>query len=365
MLWQKLETHTTKLDRFWIGAAMLTLLLRILLSEEQIEVLYARGLFPVIRKILDFIHLIIPIHFLIFLILGLLIWLVGKTLIVIRRKVSWKKRLSSFLLKTISFLSVVFTIFMWFWGFNYGRVGIYDQLEITGQEISNERIKKLAEEQQELISQLRSNASNLPDSGSTARYILPENIDEQITAATLETFRSLGLGVPGKPIPKMLRPKGALLSISTAGFYSPWTGESNIDAGLHPLQIPFVMAHELSHGMGITDEGGCNFLAVLIGRRLNEPTLRYAFELSYWRYVMRALRQQDEAGFEVLRSQLPSNISNDIHLIRLNGAQYPDLFPKLRNLFYDNYLKSQGVKAGLKSYEQVVNMMEAWEQKEK
>lgn len=343
---------------------MTTLVLRLLLSQQFIEAYYARGLYPLLRRLLDAIHSLIPIHFLVFVILGLLIWIMVKTLKVIKQKNTWSKFLGSLGIGTLSFLSLVFTLFTWLWGFNYGRVNIYDQLGIKGQAIPKDRMKAIAESQQQLIIELRQQTVSLPDSGETPKYVLPDQLKNSVVQATIKAFEELNLGVPGKPIPKMLKPKGALLCISTAGFYSPWTGEPNIDAGLHPLQVPFVMAHELSHGMGVTDEGGCNFLAVLIGRKLKDPILRYAFELSYWRYVMGSYRRQNEIAYKALRNELPPNIANDLHQIRINGDQYPDLFPKLRNLFYDNYLKSQGVKAGMKSYGQVVNMVEAWESKE-
>ena len=60
--------------------------------------------------------------------------------------------------------------------------------------------------------------------------------------------------INGKIRCRQILPQGILLRISTAGFYNPLTGECNIDKGLHPLQKPFVMAHELFHGMGITGE---------------------------------------------------------------------------------------------------------------
>ena len=258
---------------------------------------------------------------------------------------------------------MVFTLFLWCWGFNYGRVNLYQQLEIKGSAIPLEKMQRLAVEQQAQLIAWRERAQGLPDSGAQTGYQLPSDMEALILGALHETFSDLQLGTPAHPKPRMLYPKGTLLRISTAGFYSPWTGEPNIDAGLHPLQIPFVMAHELSHGMGITDEGGCNFLAVLIGRKITDPVLRYAFELSYWKYVMGKFRRASKENYQRLRDQLPANIANDLKNIRLNSERYPDIFPRLRHLFYDSYLKSQGVKAGMQSYGQVVNMVVAWDEK--
>ncbi|MCB0582976.1 MAG: DUF3810 family protein, partial [Phaeodactylibacter sp.] len=67
------------------------------------------------------------------------------------------------------------------------------------------------------------------------------------------------------------------------GLYFPFTGEGHIDAGLHPLQKPYVMAHELAHGYGFGDEGTCNFLGYLACIGSDDPVIAYIGHLNYWR----------------------------------------------------------------------------------
>ncbi len=360
----RLFSQVEKKERFWIIACVITIFLRALLSNDSIERFYARGLFPKIRKVLDAIHHAIPIYFLWLVIIALTTYVLYNIYSGWKKNEGPKQRAIQFTIKTISILAMVFTLFMWLWGFNYGRLGIYKQLDIVGEEVSKERLIELAKIQQDRLTVLRPTVSLLPNLPMDAdSYGLPPQTESKIVAATIATFEQLELGLPGKPKPRILYPKGTLLRISTAGFYSPWTGEANVDGGLHPLQIPSVMAHELSHAMGITDEGGCNFMAVLIGRKMDDPWLQYAFELSYWRQIMGRLKRKDEASYKQIRTKLPIEIKQDLESIKLNSESYPDIFPKIRDFFYDNFLKSQGVKAGLKSYAQVVNMVEAWDKK--
>ena len=350
-------------DKIWVAILLVTLLLRVFLPVHIIETWYTRGLYPVIRKLMEFMQRFAPVHWLwvfIFLLFTLIIW---KSIRALRQKSSFFERVGKTLGFTLSLVAMVISLFMWCWGFNYGRVNLYQQLGIKGQPIALEQLNAFALDQQEKVIALRKATTTLPDSNARVGYVLPANMESEILRATKKTFYNLKLGVLANPKPKMLYPKGTLLRISTAGFYSPWTGEPNIDAGLHPLQIPFVMAHEVAHSMGITDEGGCNFLAVLIGRKMKDPILQYAFELSYWKYVMGKLRRADKDRYKKIRDQLPVSVANDLKNIRENSEQYPDIFPKLRNLFYDSYLKSQGVKEGMGSYQQVVNMVVAWEAK--
>ncbi|RQH28738.1 DUF3810 family protein, partial [Okeania hirsuta] len=50
-------------------------------------------------------------------------------------------------------------------------------------------------------------------------------------------------------------PKGIFMRFSSSGLYFPFTGQGQVDAGLHPLQWPYVMTHEMGHAYGFGDEG--------------------------------------------------------------------------------------------------------------
>ena len=152
----------------------------------------------------------------------------------------------------------------------------------------------------------------------------------------------------------MLFPKGILLRISTAGFYLPFTGESNIDAGLHPIQLPFVMAHEYAHGYGTTDEGSCNFLGFLACENAADPFIRYSGHYGYWRYLLSSFRLQNPEAYKTFREALPAGIKADIKAISENSDKYPDIFPKFRDLTYDAFLKAQGINDGMANYNRIV-----------
>ncbi len=154
------------------------------------------------------------------------------------------------------------------------------------------------------------------------------------------------------------------MRISTAGFYLPFTGECNIDAGLHPIQLPFVVAHEYAHAYGITDEGSCNFLAYLSCNQSADPFVRYAGSLSYWRYIAGNYQAYYPKEYALFRKQLPKGIIADLDAINANGRKYPDILPRVRDFAYDSYLKSQGIEEGLESYSRIIMLVKAWKEKE-
>jgi hypothetical protein len=161
---------------------------------------------------------------------------------------------------------------------------------------------------------------------------------------------------------KPLYPEGMLLSISTAGFYLPFAGEGYIDPGLHTLQWSFTIAHEMAHVQGLTDEGSCNFIGLLTCLHSQDAVIRYSGLLSYWGYLYRQMIQLDPNNAKLVRNDLTPAVRADLRAIRRKINEYPDIFPRFRNLVYDSYLKTHGIPDGLRSYDGMVDLMIRWKQ---
>ena len=131
--------------------------------------------------------------------------------------------------------------------------------------------------------------------------------------------------------------------------------------GLHALQMPYVAAHESFHGHGITNEGACNFLAYLALTRADNLFLRYSGHMMLYRYLGSAVRRRDPEGYAAFRQNLPVGFRADLDSIRENLDRFREIAPVLRDVVYDNYLKSQGIAEGMASYSQVIDLVVAWQ----
>ena len=190
------------------------------------------------------------------------------------------------------------------------------------------------------------------------------NIDKKWLGMNVEKLlEKLGYPTAGEVRGRLLQPKGILLRFSTAGVYFPWTGESNIDAGLHPVQIPFTLAHEFAHGYGFTDEGTCNFLAYLACIQSDNKLFRYSGQLSYWRYLASAYRRHNREAYKVFFEKLPKGVVADLYDIDANSDKYPDILPRFRDAAYDTYLKTQGISEGEKNYSRIIMLVKSWREK--
>jgi len=94
------------------------------------------------------------------------------------------------------------------------------------------------------------------------------------------------------------------------------------------------MAHEITHGYGITNEGICNFIAYLACQKSSDPFIKYAGLVAYWRYLAGAYQQHKKEEYWSYREQLPKGFLADMDAINTTLRQYPDIMPQFRNFAY-------------------------------
>ncbi|MEO1516603.1 MAG: DUF3810 domain-containing protein [Bacteroidota bacterium] len=349
----------------WLVLGIIMISLRYLLGDSPlfIERYYTRGLYIGIRWLLDHTIGLMPVPMLYVLILSLLIWGIVRLIRSFQRGFLWWQWLFQTLYSLFAFVSAVVFFFLLLWGFNYARQPLEDQIGIQPKPLDRrELLEELSHYTPLLVTnRLQVRADSVPLSEGDA----PGELLPQIRPLVEATLASLDFPDSGDPRLRCLLPKGVLLRISTAGFYMPLTGECHIDAGLHPIQQPFVMAHEYFHAYGFTDEGSCNFLAFLACIESEEPFIRYAGYMGYWRYLASGYRRADPDLYASFYYNLPAVIRTDLKAIRERMDEYPDIMPRFRNLAYNTYLKAQGIPEGMKNYSRIVMLAAAWRKGDK
>lgn len=363
-MWSKIKAVDSRF--IWIFLGLMTILIRLLVGTDSsfIEKFYSRGLFLWIRNLLDYTTGLLPIPMLYILILVLIVFIVFRFRKVRQQETPIVHKIGSFLFTLIAFIGGFIFLFQLLWGFNYSRISLEDQLGITPKPLKVDALKIELEATTKTLEQKRTRVSAVDSTAFTAEQ-LPPHLETKIREELEHVLNTLGYPTTGSPRLRLLRPKGVLLRISTAGFYLPFGGECNVDSGLHPIQLPFVIAHEYAHAYGITDEGSCNFLAYLSCINSSDPFIQYSGFWRYWSYLAYDYRRLQPEAYRELRANLPIGILNDITAISENLDKYPDIFPSARNVAYDTYLKTQGISEGLESYDRIVVLVKAWKDKQK
>jgi len=345
---------------WWVLGASLMVGLRYGISAENIEQVYSRGLFLSIRRVLDavFAWWPFPASSLVFTV-ALLFWIRSIFRWLRKAPITAFAKTAAFILAFARGASMVVIAFLVLWGFNYGRVPLPDQLGITSASLTTEELWEELRETSKFVSILR---TQLPLSDQTDYKSLPldQNTQARIRSTVTKQLDHIGYPTDGLVRIRVVWP-GMLLRFKTSGIYFPLTGEGHVDEGLHTLQVPFVMAHEMVHGYGITDEGACNFLAWLACTRADNTYIRYSGHLMYFRYLGSAVRRRDPDAYAAFRQNLPPGVLADLNSINLNLDKFAEIAPGLRDVVYDNYLKSQGIEDGMASYSRVIDLVAAWQ----
>ena len=330
--------------------ALLCVLLRLLLPASVIEYGYGRGLFVGLRTAFDALLGWVPFPLFYLFWAFVVYWLVTT----VRR--GWAG-LGGRLLGAVSALIVWFLLG---WGFNYGRLPVQQVMGFTPYDMTVDELRARVYTESVELAALRARIT--PDTLALGAGDFPERLEAAVRPLLAAALTAEGYPAPGRPHARRLHPRGLLLRLSTAGVYWPFVGEGNVDAGLHPIQQPAVMAHELAHAYGFGDEGVCSFWGWLAGlRAYDEPALAYAIRLGYWRRIAGRLRSVEPDAYWAWRlAELDPGIRNDLQAIYDNSAKYQDIAPALRDATYGTYLRVQGIHDGLLNYGTVVRLVEGY-----
>lgn len=354
-----ISAHRTALG--WVLAALLSLGLRWWSPPAFIEQAYSRGVFLAIRWLFDLFTGLMPMA-LLYLILPIsLWWLFRGAARTWQLAWPWPWRVAALGVRVVGLLAAVLTLFLWVWGFNYGRVPVEQQLGLSQTTMPlDSLIGILQQETADLIKLRAAIPGASVDSVPLPPEALPSDVEAQLSEGIERVLAHEGYPTVGRVRARLLYPKGIFLRFSSSGLYFPFTGEGHVDAGLIPLQRSAVMAHEMAHGYGFGDEGVCSFWAYVVCYRAQDPAIAYTGRLSYWRSLASIYKRYRPEAYASFRAGLPPGMLADIDAINENLLAYPDIMPRVRYAAYDAYLKAQGIAEGMLNYGRVIELVEAW-----
>jgi len=345
----------------WIALGIFALLLRSLLSHqpELVEQYYSRGLFLAVRWSIDYLIGWMPFPLIYLFILVLAIWLFVSLRGFYQKEKNWRQKMQDALFSVLAFIGGAMFFFFFLWGYNYARQPIEKQLSLEVQPLSAKELREELKWVSEKVVDLREELT-IQFSDNPYELQLPKNTEDRLRQS-LESWMELrGFPTTGRVRGRWLYPKGIFLRFSSAGLYFPFTGEGHIDPGLHVLDHPYTLAHELSHGYGFGDEGTCSFLSFIACTESGDTFFAYSAYLNYWITLANNYRRYQPDDYQEIRDLLSDTNKADIEAIFDTLRKYPDIMPRFRNYAYDAYLKSQGIKEGVLNYNRVIMLVRAW-----
>ncbi len=142
--------------------------------------------------------------------------------------------------------------------------------------------------------------------------------------------------------------------LAIEGYYNPFTGEGQVSGRLPAFMLPFVVSHEMAHQAGVAAEGDANLMAYSLCKMSSDPAFKYSADLNVWLYVDRRLRRKDSVRAKKFATGLNSLSQRHVAILDSLSDLYDNDATYITSEMYDNYLKLQHQKDGIRSYSSIV-----------
>lgn len=319
-----------------IIAGVLSLLVLVLfrLFPKSAEQLYGGAVYPAIRFLFDYTLGLLPFAVIYLLPLILIAWLIYR--------LKESKGVAAKILVVLNVVGGLIAAFYLLWGYNYARPGLSERMVVNPIEISTSQLINFAERTGSELNDLRT-PQLLQDIPSDAE------LEHILRNAVEKVVNEYGMQLNTTCRVRLLQPAGVLRKFGITGIYMPFTGEALLEKSHPQPEKIFVMAHELAHSFGVTDEGEANLVAYLACAPHPSSQIQYAGHLAMWEYLKYTLfRRNVDTGY--LSDELSEMVIHDLNLLREERIRYREWVPNLGEKVNDTYLKLQGVEEGVAAY---------------
>ncbi len=330
---------------FPLWLALITLGLTELFSHHSkiTETIYSQALYPVFAFCLSSISKWVTFSLDDIFYALLAVFLIVLLLLPFFRKLKWTKALLLF----IQTIAICYTLFYWFWGFNYYRSGINERLTISRSKPDTVQFVRVLEH---LIAQ--TNASYC-----TFDRISKSEIAALVEASYQKNVAFLKLNYPqGTRVPKPITLSPFFAKASIAGYYGPFLSEVHLNNSLLMIEYPQVLAHEFAHQFGVTSEAEANFYSWLICSRSNSKHLQYSANISMINYFLSQSKHLH--NFADLVHQIRKPVIEDIRNVQKHWEKLRnEKIDKVAGKVNDVYLKTNKIEKGIEDYFGVVQFV--------
>jgi len=329
---------------------------------DFIETYYAQKMYPPLSQYLRVASGWLPVsvgdvfYFLLVLFIFIQIFFLIKNLR--KKQLALAEKLRPLIRISVS-ISILYLCFYLFWGLNYYRKGIADQLELKKDgTYATQELLALNSELLQIINQLRSH----PDFN---KQIFPSR--EAMFKEAAASYQNLShhfnfLGYRSVSLKPTLYGRlgnyGGFL-----GYYNPFTGEGQVNTTCPYFLQPFITCHEIAHQIGYASESEANFIGFLATTHSPNIYMQYSGHLEMYLYASGKLRQTDSNLVKSLNQKLHPLVKKDLKEYKAYLQAHETILQDWTNVLFDLFLKSNHQQQGIYSYKDVVGWAIAYRKK--
>ena len=270
------------------------------------------------------------------------------------------KNLKSKLLQVIAFLSILYSCFYWFWGFNYFREPLAKNLGFQQTKYTTAQLVKVSEN---IIKRLNETHFSITKNDSLVAKN-PHSRKEMYKMA-IAGYDNLMYEYPQFEY-NFKSVKSSLMSLlqsynGTSGYFNPITGEAQVNDRIPVNGYPTTVCHEMAHQLGIAAENEANFVGYLAALSNDDVYFKYAAYRMAFSYLVSEVRKHDKAIFNKLILSVNKGILIDFKESSEFWNQYRNPIEPLIKKGYNSYLKANKQVNGIQSYNYVVDLIISYE----
>lgn len=346
---------------WWIVAILLVILIKIFsLNSDLVERYYTYGLYPVISNTLSFLFGWIPFSIgdILYILAGVwILYAVIKNIILLFKRGFIASHFFSKVLNTLLILTFIYIIFNIFWGINYNRKGLADQLNFSG--VTYDTTDLLAVNDL-LISKVNLNKRAL-------------NHLNRPFPATKELFRRSGATFKeaAKKYPFLdyhystSSVKSSMYGwlgnyLGFTGYYNPFTGEAQANITVPSFLQPYIVNHEIGHQLGYAKEDEASFAGYLAILHSNDTLFKYSAYLDLFAYANSEVYYVDSNYAKNSFNRLDSSVLKDLQEWKDFTRSHQSFLAPVITWMYSKYLKFNEQPQGMRSYNRVIVMLLAY-----
>lgn len=204
--------------------------------------------------------------------------------------------------------NITYFVYQCFWGMLYFQQPVIEKL--GNKKISEEAIQKLAVKYLYLCKATREKLSE--DDHHKIKIDNVRQLETEIIAQQ-------------KNLPQFINRKIAVSNISVKpslfdslmnktgiyGYYNPFTAEAQYNPNIPASQLPFTLAHEMSHQLGYAREQEASFIAYLCAKNSINKELQYSVQLYVLKSLLKALAVKNPAFVKNILEQYSPKMKLD------------------------------------------------------
>jgi hypothetical protein len=257
--------------------------------------------------------------------------------------------------------SMLYFIFYLFWGLNYSRKSVSEDLGLTIEKYDIEKIESLTDR---ILAKTVSLHKQLSPH-DTLPVVIPYS-KKQIMEMTPEGYTRLSSRLTqysyDQPSIKNSLFSLPLTYMGFAGYLNPITGEAQVDALIPEISFSVTCSHEIAHQLGIAYENEANFVGFLSAALHEDPYFNYSAMLFALRYALADVRRYDVELFDLYMEKVPPGVLANFREIDAFWRSYENPLEPLFKWFYDGYLKYNQQEDGLETYNQIMELLISFDQ---